>query len=579
MKKYLFLAATTALALTSCVSDDYTGENPSGATGEVAISFDGGTGVITRAAKHGSDAATALNNNFVVYGYKTNTDDSKSKVYDHYTVNWGGAPGSTLSNSAGWEYVNQTLNMLTTLPSGAAQDIKYWDLAAKQYDFVAFSTGTATQVAADADPIAANSVAVSAITNTPSYTIKGAVADLAKCYISDRVTAVKTPTPSAIGNRLIAYKDAVQFNFRSLSSKVRMGIYEIIPGYSVRDVVFYNAAGSAAANPTLYAAAANIPGGTGTMTVTFPTTDNTLTDYNKAHVAFTGGTNTADIDFQGALKKYGKEKVEEEVTEYLGRTSSEASIANSAVDNGYVAILPATAGALTLKVDYTLVSKDGSGEKIYVKGATAVVPAEYCTWQPNYAYTYLFKISDKTNGTIGGDPAGLYPITFDAIVTQTEDGLQETITTVATPSITTYAKGAVKDEYCAGDNIYVNVQGVTVDASNLKLYTAVLAADADQELTEAAVANAIAHGVYDGTAKTYTVTDKDSKTLVVTESNIMSIVSEIDKDDAPDGNAVPLANKAGKFTAAGSTTYVAEYKVSDTEKYYKVIVVGATTRP
>ena len=101
---------------------------------------------------------------------------------------------------------------------------------------------------------------------------------------------------------------------------------------------------------------------------------------------------------------------------------------------------PQNTNALHLKMDFTLVSRDGSGETINMTGATAVIPAAYAMWQPNYKYTYIFKISDKTNGrtgvydptqaddaTVNSDPAGLYPITFDAVVVNAEeDGTQET---------------------------------------------------------------------------------------------------------------------------------------------------------
>jgi hypothetical protein len=42
-------------------------------------------------------------------------------------------------------------------------------------------------------------------------------------------------------------------------------------------------------------------------------------------------------------------------------------------------------------------------------------------WHPNYAYTYLFHITQDVNGTTGEegvDPDKLYPITFDAKVAE-----------------------------------------------------------------------------------------------------------------------------------------------------------------
>ena len=109
--------------------------------------------------------------------------------------------------------------------------------------------------------------------------------ELAKCFIADRITATPKETTTKKANLLVGYKDDVQFNFRSLSTKVTMGIYETIPGYSVKDVVFYSDKTTALSGennkPTLYAASASIPSGKGTITVKFPTTDENNTDYNK----------------------------------------------------------------------------------------------------------------------------------------------------------------------------------------------------------------------------------------------------------------------------------------------------------
>lgn len=95
-----------------------------------------------------------------------------------------------------------------------------------------------------------------------------------------------------------------------------------------------------------------------------------------------------------------------------------------------VTVLPNPDGSeLNLKVDYTLLSRDGNGEEIKVIGATATVPATFAKWQPNNSYTYIFKISDNTNGAVGSI-IGLRPITLDAVVNTDADGRQETVTTV-----------------------------------------------------------------------------------------------------------------------------------------------------
>ena len=264
---------------------------------------------------------------------------------------------------------------------------------------------------------------------------------------------------------------------------------------------------------------------------------------------------------------------------YLGRASNSASYAGGLVssEGKYFTILPYEDGTnLTLRIKYTLVSTDGSGEEITVDNASAVVPAEYTKWNPNYAYTYIFKISDYTNGTTGtdgdGNPVtGLTPITFDAVVIDSEDGLQETITTVSSPSITTYAKGEVvtkKNEYLVGNNIYaiVNKDGVNQTltvGTNAWLYTATIAGGAAQNLTEASINNALAYGKFDSSAKTYTVTDANGKDLVVTLNTGLTAVDAIPAADSPSGNELSFGTgKLGKFTPATAGTYVLRYQVT-----------------
>lgn len=583
MKKYIFLAAS-ALTLASCTSEDFLGNTPGNVQSNTsAINFDGGTGKITRATtQNGATAAQTLENSYVVYGYKT-VNSVSTTVFDHYTIKWNNQAGKTESNTCGWEYVGQEANSLSSLTGDKEQTIKYWDYSAKQYDFVAFSFGKANQGEGD------GKVKATAVTTTPklSYTLTGAVNDLAKCFIADRITA-KSTVATKKNNLLVAYKDNVQFNFRSLSTKVTMGIYETIPGYSVKDVKFYssdnNKLDDAQNKPTLYAKNKNIPAGNGTVTVTFPTTTETETDYNKAHVNFevaTGSENSSSIQF-GTLSTVNKEKNEKTESGFIGRDITKFSTPKKGdgTTKDYNVVIPAEVGALTLKVDYTLESIDGSGETIKVTGATAVVPEKYTNWEPNYAYTYIFKISDKTNGSTGGSTAGLYPITFDAIVTETETGVQETITTVADNSITTYAKDAINEEYKKNANIYVSVNNTTAlhintgdgdeTATNVALYKAT--ATGTQTITEATVAHCLKSGEdVDGGGKK--LTNGDANVLTVTRADGLTIATKIEAADAVDGNAI--SGNFAKFTPSTPGTYVFEF--TDTKnkntKYYKVIIV------
>lgn len=570
MRKFYFISAITALSLAGCSSDEYLGGEGPNSPDEPAtgiISFGGKSVAMTRADHVGADAASMLNNKFIVEGAKL-VGTTYTEVFDDYQVQWKtNTAGTTESNTSDWEYVGLDALAPSSI-AGNKQTIKYWDFTASQYDFAAYSTKDATVVTTGTPT--AGQVKVSAIDynnlNTAAYTLQGATADLAKCYIADLVTAYNPAD----------FQKEVKFTFRNLASKVRVAFYETVPGYSVKNVKFYTdatttlATGASATNVTLFTTgttAADKFYTAGTYTVSFPTTgsaNKTNSDYNKAHVAFAAETTGAGTTQAYGAINYGTKEASEKTTGdiWLGRTSNTASFAGTAAPY-YTTVLPNETGSvLELRVDYTLESIDGSGEEINIHGATAFVPAIYAAWKPNYAYTYIFKISDKTNGWTsttnnggtgsdpagGTDPAGLYPITFDAVVVDSEEFTQSTITTVETPSITTYQKGhdITKNEYAAGD-IYVQVYGSTLAAdldAKGQLYTLNKAA------TEADVFAALN---LQSASTTSTITGRNG--VVLTKADSDATITAI---PGVDGNDITVAAKtAAKFTAAaGIYAYV-----------------------
>ena len=106
MKKILLLATILAItALTGCTEDTYVGEQNLKAINEGAISFGSATPAVTRAS--GGEAAGLLNNNFVLFGYKTLSSESGTQtqtVFDNYQVNYvANSANTTESNTANWE--------------------------------------------------------------------------------------------------------------------------------------------------------------------------------------------------------------------------------------------------------------------------------------------------------------------------------------------------------------------------------------------------------------------------------------------------------------------------------------------
>lgn len=582
MNKF-FIAAASSLALASCSSDDFLGEiqgnEQNGATS--AINFGGDTGKITRATETGATAAGLLENNFVVVGFKgSKTDAANNETYafDHYNVNFNkDSKNSTESNRAGWEYVNQDMKVKGTKPaaslaqSGASQQtIKYWDHSCKSYDFIAFSMGKgaaseyATPTHVDKDKLA-----------TAAYTLTGNVNTLSECYISDMKTVTE---PN--------YNDAsVSMSFRHLASKVRMALFETVPGYVISDVKFYT-------DPT--STTTDNPEGSligkfnnsGTLTVYFPTTGTDHAaekDYNKAHVKFTASTTAGEtgvLDSKGFGAVNYNNQAEGTInagSTYLSQNAATPSYCGA----GYQNVLPSegAASAITLRIDYKLTSVDGSNETINVKGATATVPAEYTEWKSGYAYTYIFKISQNTNGSTGGTSTGLTAISFDAVVVDDEaNGLQETITTVSDNSITTYGYKDNKvttngNEYVNGTDIYATVYSAGATVAPQKLYTVTLEDGATQTINEASVANALVKGTNDTAKKTWTVTDYADKKMVVTETT--GVASEV--TSVPAGPGYTLNVNALKWTGtvtdpAKETYYAVEYD-NGTKKSYKIVKV------
>lgn len=589
MNKF-FIAAASALALASCSSDDFLGEiqgnEQNGATS--AINFGGDTGKITRDPSTGKTAAELLENNFVVVGFKgSKTDAANNDVYafDHYNVNFKeGSAFSTESNRAGWEYVNQDMKVKGTEPaaslaqSGASQQtIKYWDHSCASYDFIAFSMGKkgaaseyATPTHVDKDNLA-----------TAAYTLSGNVNTLSECYISD----MKTVTEPNYN------KTSVSMSFRHLASKVRMALFEIVPGYVISDVKFYTDATSTTTDNTEGTLIGKF-NNSGTLTVHFPTTgivNKDKKDYNKAHVKFTASTTAGET---GVLnhKGFGAVNYNNQAegtisagTTYLSQNAATPSYCGA----GYQNVLPSegAASAITLRIDYKLTSVDGSKETINVKGATATVPAQYTEWKSGYAYTYIFKISQDTNGSTGGTSTGLTAISFDAVVVDDEaNGLQETITTVSDNSFTTYGYKDNKvttngNEYVNGTDIYATVyvpaagETAAKTVAPQKLYTVTLESGATQTINEASVANALEKGSNDTAKKTWTVTDYAGKKMVVTETaGVATTVTSV-----PAGPGYTINVNALKWTGVATdpdteTYYAVEYD-NGTKKSYKIVKV------
>lgn len=557
MKKYVFLAAS-ALTLASCTSDDFLGNTPGSTptSANSAIKFDGNAGKISRATSNtASTPQGKLDYQFKIYGVKSGANNNYSKVFENYSI-WYNTTKTT-SNTNDWEYVagagvittGETANP-TKITLNDAQTIKYWDYASDNYHFVAGS------------PIENFDYNLTKNGNIVSAKIKG----LGGHIEANSGTTATTFNPVYVAKpKVVAktdYQKPVQFEFVRQQSMVRVGIYETIPGYKITDIKFYKQGENglekvdATNNIILTSTTPDYfvggPDVTGTITYDWTTPGYTF-DYT--------GTYTKDKNwYAGALTKGVEATTSTETT----ISKLYGSDGDMDVTNGYFIVMPTLVkdpSAILIKCDYTLKSEDKSGETIKVTGATAAIPAAYSKWDINTRYTYLFKISENTNGTTGNpddkDPAGLYPITFNAAVTEMTDKTEGTTTTFTAPSITTYQKGSVEGntiKYVADKNIDVTVLNDKTEVQTLK--------------TTDEAAEQVGHiAVY-----------KFDTEITEAEVQVKGVTGATKIEGSVDANNVFTF----KPTAAGwyAIKYLAKAKVGTTPAVYtyKVVYVAAATK-
>ena len=621
------LAALTSFTFVSCSDNDFlgTGSGPEGAKGNGEITFaTGGSMKTTRASEYkeltGKNAAEVLDNQFFVYGWKSDALVTGSSaaytnpevVFPYYLLTFEeGSAYSTESNTHSWEYVGNTSVPTTNHVAGQGvyQTIKYWDYAKPQYDFIAWdikpgSTATYALRETGVSPWKPNWLEFKAETADEASNI----------YFADKVTVKRSESTTATADvgQSNKYGGYVTFKFRNLTSKVRMALYETIPGYSVTDVKFYDVADDATRTDKTYlysnAAVADIPTSGATISIKF--SDGTATGQdaipeNQAVANLESITNGSNISF-GTLtpdkpkeyKEYYSESDKTSINKWLGRVSNDPSFATGMWDgvdidaskeegklrNHYTYVFPKAASELCLKVDYRLKSLDGSSEDIIVTGANAIIPASFCEWKSNFAYTYLFKISDNTNGstaTPGTDPAGLYPITFDACVVDMVDGnAQETITELANASVTTYQFGTVvtdNDEY-----VEKNAPNATGTKPAYIYVTASLMSGSDPATGLATLSTAAAAGTYKaelflvnnlGTEKTTeeaVANYKNNKIILTNISSCLKFDNNIPDEQTMDKVAKKFDgtnNKIAYFAPKAGYTYAVRF-TDNSASYY-----------
>lgn len=508
MKK-VYLLATALAALVSCSSDDFVGgQEAKQVSSSAPISFNMNTPALTRTEIGGSAAADALHNQFIIWGEKNETNGDAATnanlVFKNYKVEYTSSSAyTTTSNTKNWEYVGLTPYTAAQVSPAitGAQTIKYWDYAASSYTF--------TAVSALSSDITSGKVVITKNTSGSTVCDKGyeiavkSEASLDNIFVADR----NQPTKGTGTNRdaVNAYGGNVTMKFRNFMSKIRFGLYEDIPGYKVHVTnVEYNSTGSSSTSKFGVDGKFLTAGDNTVFTVTYETGSSP----NKAIVKVKDDTTPDNTAYLETAQSVAESPIlSSTAASPISKSSSSPTWDKTAGE--YTTILPFTTNNVNMKVkfDFTLTSED-TGETINVSDATAEIPATYCQWKSNYAYTYILKLNDNTNGQIGG-VTGLYPITFDAVQITDENGQAEYITTLSAPSITTIGVNSTTNkyvtggsEYAAGSDIYASfvesgavqtpVLGST-GAQHVNVYAISTSNATNFPITEASVAEAIAH--------------------------------------------------------------------------------------
>ena len=455
MKKFIYLAVGVAL-MASCSSDFDLSEGGGNAGGSDVIGFQMRTGNTSRAT---TGLQSAGHYNFGVFGYKEN--DKVNPIMADYLVGYFDAAkgydpetGSTIGDQPGiadgksyWmyekmgygqftgTYAGETVNPNTPYASNnEGQYLRFWDNKATQTCFYAYApyvnTGATGKTVTYVDGTPKGSSHDTYVLTIPNGTIKHGFDDPSTyefMYASAKVL---------VGD----YGHDVSLKFNRLNAKVNIKFWEDIEGYSVR-LIDLTADYGVAATPSIK----NGGGSYGYQKGTIYTANGAKIQFNdnaefQSLKQYAGETTSDPLNFKTPTASLiGENRVmatPSPSTYYaIPKGSTAGVLANDAVsytDAGELHDSLAKTG-LTFHVSYELIST--TGEKITVTDATVHVPKDYCNWEANKHYTYIFRITKNSNGSTGTttpkpeDPEvptvnALYPIVFDNCVVEdwaTED--------------------------------------------------------------------------------------------------------------------------------------------------------------
>lgn len=309
-----------------------------------------------------------LGHDFVVYGYK-NVGGSQQTVFDGYTVKYrAGSANTSEDNTHGYYYVGI-----------GNQSLKYWDFVASEYHFLGAwdERGDLTKFTDNA--------------NNKVLTIRDV-----PLRVGDPAPAYDVLYSSLIERRHPVTTDVVRLEFKRPYAQLRIQFYTSVP-LEGDDVVKLSHI-SFAPDPEATSPWVNKVYAKGDVKVTYPLTTSCTGDAHE----------TVEVDKE-SLREPQDELLFEDVTltSTLGTTSNTAITApidesgGLRLDDMPGSSLNTRAGEVAGKKYFYYPLPMGELNPAFTMRArvddevkTAVVPANFMQWKPNFLYTYIFKITE-----------------------------------------------------------------------------------------------------------------------------------------------------------------------------------------
>ncbi len=293
-------------------------------------------------------ADQTLGQDFFLYGYKTLADNSRPAVFPKYTVYFGpGTAGSTEDNTHNYYYVKPENN----------QFIKYWDYSASEYRFWGYIPHKSMYPDDDDDFISPSN-------GGQTLTIKGLA------------ISIKEPQnylvsmPNVVPNT--EFGNTVQMRFVHPYAKVRVMIYsgeKLVSSDKVRlsDISF------GPEDPSKKIVSAE------TIQIDYPLSGSTEEKYSiliNPSTPYKDKFSYQDLDL---------------TSDHCTSNTAAAAIpdeADATTADQYYYVLPTGTGVAAPDFKLSMTFNNET--------RTAIVPAVYMHWNPNYSYTYIFKVLDGT---------------------------------------------------------------------------------------------------------------------------------------------------------------------------------------